>query len=143
MTTLALVPPDLLTIAWAEALPWMKRVVDREGEVWRLPEIKDGLDRGVFQLWTAYEKGEDTSKGYAVTEIAQLKDGKTVLIRWTAGRDLQTWIGHLTGIERWAFEIGAEHIMICGRAGWKRVLAPYGFQHRYTMYTKTVTGEVH
>lgn len=80
-------------------------------------EVVGRLLEGTAQLWL----GEQCAM---VTEVT--KDPRTLHV-WLAGGNLREIVSLTPGIAAWGRMMGCMQATIDGRKGWKRVLAPYGF----------------
>lgn len=89
-----------------------------------------------MQLWMVNTKERFTSA--MLTDIISAKNTKVMRLRWAAGEDMEGFLPFLDTVERWGRSEGAgwSCIVEC-RAGFERVLRPYGYGDKaVTLYKR-------
>lgn len=124
--------PDVLPIV----LPMLEKTLEIYGyNRYSLEEIVYGLRMGLYTLWAGQE---EESYIFLITELRQEKSGLVVNVILGGGaldsEDLI--IQHIELLEQWAKGIGAVGISVWGRLGWKKKLAPYGYQHETSLFRR-------
>ena len=72
-----------------------------------------------------------------VTGIEDYPSGERVIDTWLAGGDRQEIADVMRPkVEAWAESQGCTLVMVNGRKGWERVLAPHGYDHLATVLAK-------
>lgn len=62
-----------------------------------------------------------------VTQCVEESNGRCLHV-WLAGGDLRDILKLKPGVEAWGRAQGCSHVTLSGRKGWRRVLAPLGFE---------------
>lgn len=102
---------------YQRARAWLLPALEFEGDP--EAELIAKLRAGHAQLWL----GEESAM---VTEVHDDSEGRSVHV-WLAGGDLAEIVSLTPGIAAWGRMMGCVEATIEGRAGWARVLKPYGF----------------
>jgi hypothetical protein len=77
------------------------------------------------------------SKAAMVTRVCLYPGGAKVVRSLATAGDLNEILETLTPqIEAWAKENGCTHSLVEGRDGWRKALAPLGYQHHQTILIK-------
>lgn len=92
-----------------------------------------------MQLWMVNTAESFTAA--MLTDIISAKNTSVLRLRWMAGEDLHGFLPFLDTIEHWAYSEGARwSCAIECRAGFERVLRPYGYGDRaVTLYKRLST----
>jgi len=134
-----LIPPHNLKNFLPQVLPWLEKTIQECGYTrWTLESLVDDLYKGEYQLWAACEQGKYM---FLVTELVQDLVGLSVHVVLGGGQmdDDREVIHHLGLLENWSKNIGATSIVIWGRIGWKRLLAPHGYKFESAMFRRSFT----
>lgn len=93
------------------------------------------LQKKDLQLWVAGDMDDLDILGAAITQIQEGKNMKFLDIFLVAGEGIN-WPEHIKELEEWGKEKGCSYIKLCGRRGWKKVLAPKGYTEQYVVLSK-------
>ena len=122
---------DEIPSIWVRAKPLIQKALDR-GSNYTIDAIYEGLVSREMQLWMW---GHDT----ALVTTIQVKSGtKYCLLLCLGGKDMSVWFQHLSIVEDWAREQGAEEVRIYGRIGWARLT---GYDIDYCKMSKKLCPE--
>lgn len=141
MSSLVLLQQEEIEAHWPQAELLLKTAVHEESDPGLLVTLKAHTIAGLNQLWQIVEN--ETIEGYALTNV-YTHNGKDriVQIHYGAGNK-DSFLKHYETFEHWAYTKDISIIEIVGRKAWGRVLAPYGFMHSYSSFTKRITRELH
>lgn len=116
------------------ARPWLQAAIEaHKRPLWTMAEVEAQLAAHQARLWV----GE---RSCILTEVLEYEHvGEKVMHVWLAGGDLSEIKQAITPIEAWARDEGCTQISIDGRAGWRRVMAPFGYEHETTSIRKFLT----
>jgi hypothetical protein len=104
---------------------WIEDALEYSGGTHDFQDVADGILSGRMQLWPA-------EKGCAVTEIVEFPKKRTLNV-FLAGGEMDTIVDMLKSAETWGKAQGCSAMTVAGRKGWKRVLAPHGFNEVFTV----------
>jgi len=105
---------------WARCGPWLEAALAHAGGGHALADVRELVAAGGAQAWP----GERSAM---VTLIEDDPRERRLLI-WLAGGDLAELVGRLRpAAEAWGRTLGCRRVLIIGRAGWERALAPEGY----------------
>lgn len=99
---------------WQIARPWLSLAMVDTDEA----EVLDLLRRNHAQLWL----------GDGAAMVIQLLSPPPIAHIWLAGGELSGLLDMRGGLEAWSRSQGCEAVTINGRSGWRRLLAPYGYE---------------
>lgn len=91
-------------------------------------DIVDGIEAKKFQAWPGM-------RSILISEILAYPRKKGVHI-FLAGGDLDELIDMQEDVATWAKAIGADHLSLCGRRGWKKALTDRGWGHEMMALTR-------
>lgn len=103
--------------AWLRCRAWLLPALARDGG--DEADLLADLISGQAQLWP----GEGAAM---VTQCVDDADGRCLHV-WLAGGSLSEIMRMRPGVEAWARRRGCARVTIDGRAGWGRVLRPFGY----------------
>jgi len=138
----SLVPPQILPLVLPFALPWLEKTLrEFAWENWTLENIIEDLQGEKKQLWAGHV-GEDYL--YVITQLVEEVTGISVHVVLGGGTlDAEnSIIQHIAAIEQWARNIRATSVVVWGRLGWKKLLAPYGYQFDTAAFRLPLKGQV-
>ena len=96
-------------------------------------DIKQGLLVKPQQLWVAFD--DQHTYGFVVTEIFKYPQITTLIMHFTAGKELPKWKDAMLKELR---DFGKEHncltIESYGRRGWAKVFKNDGYKEQFTFY---------
>ena len=125
MTFTAVAPEDI-GMVWPAVAPILVKAVDRNNGEYTIDDVRDYLESGDYHLWVFIE--DNVFKGACVTYFAQFPRIKTCNFLLAAGFEIDKWACIVNHIIPWAKDNGCAIIYVSGRAGWERVLKPFGFE---------------
>jgi len=106
--------------AWARCAPWLAAALDHAGRSHDLADVEEMVSQAEAQLWAG-------DRAAMVTLLEDEPRERRLLI-WLAGGDLSELVNVLRpAAERWARGQGCRRVLIVGRPGWERALAPEGY----------------
>ena len=89
-----------------------------------LGQVRERLDRGEYQLWTAQRDG--VVEGAWCTRIAEYPSGKVCEIALCGGEHIERWLDlTVEPIALWAKGLGCRRLRIYGRKGWSKLLPEF------------------
>ncbi len=77
-----------------------------------------------------------------VTEFCIINYQKRLLIRLLGGKDMKDWLDLIDQFVGFAEANECKYIMLCGRRGWKKLLKPYGYQEKGTIFSMKLNKEI-
>lgn len=96
-------------------------------------DIKDRLLKSDQKLWIAFE--DETIYGFVVTEVLMYPQIKTLVMHFTAGKELPKWKdAMLKELKRFAKDFNCSIIESYGRRGWSKVFKNDGYKEQFTFY---------
>jgi len=105
---------------WERCSRWLDAALGHAGRSHTLDDVAAMLRNGDAQLWT----GEAS----AMVTIVEDEPRERRLLIWLAGGDLSELTDRLRpAAECWAREQGCRRVLVIGRPGWERALAPAGY----------------
>ena len=111
-------------------LLWRERLAEANDPQLFPIEYIDAVVAGDGKLWA-------TDKAAMVTRVCLYPGGAKVVRSLATAGDLKEILETLTPqIEAWAKENGCTHSLVEGRDGWRKALAPFGYQHHQTILIK-------
>jgi hypothetical protein len=120
-----LIPQDGIERIWPMAASFLEKATNRTKKI-DLDSLRECADKGLMQIWIAYDPEEDEILSAAATEIVDYVSGlKSARIMLLGGLELNRWREAIDTIEQWASDQGCSLIEIVGRRGWGRVYPEY------------------
>jgi hypothetical protein len=120
---------DGFTEAWERSKPFLANALERSGNEYTVDDVLKEIeeDHAIFY---------PVAHGATVFRIASYPQ-KRMLKIWLFGGEKGTGRANLTAVMDAAdFQHACDGIELAGRRGWEKVLASYGYQHRYAMLIK-------
>jgi len=95
------------------------------------------VDEDLYQLWGVLERLDNNLVGMFITALHQRPLTKVCRVEMLAGDNMLQWIGHsMEQIDSFALIHRCDRMEFDGRAGWGKVLAPYGVKECYRVFSK-------
>lgn len=130
LCSVSLIPPLELLERWPEVSPLVKRVLERSGRCYRVPDVFDFIHRGLWQLWMA--ENANGVQAIAITSLENYPLRRSCLVRYMVG-DMGAILSGMATVEAWAKAQGCSVIEGYGRKGWERKL---GWKLRHVVLEK-------
>lgn len=121
---------------WPAIAPGVAEALRHGRDIYTPADIlRELLCREMF-LWLVMD-GENL-RGFAVTQVMNYPHTRAYHVLLLAGEAFAEW-GHLhPELVREATALKCQVIEFCGRAGWKKVAAPFGYEPITTLYRKVL-----
>jgi hypothetical protein len=118
---------DEIASIWPLVEDLIQKSCDRAGGFADAIHVKEWLEKGVMQLWIAYDSKLNKVKCVCVTEIRQYPNYKVCDCKITTGTDYKSWVDFMDNVVNWARSLGCKKMEIFTRPGWERILKNKGF----------------
>lgn len=138
-----LVPVHSVRVFLPQALPWIEKTLAEFRWIrWTLETIVQGLLSGELILWATKR---DHRYLFVITDVIMEVGGPTVRVLLGGGEldEDMFMLEELAQIESWAKNNGATSIIVEGRMGFKKLLAPQGYQFEAATFRRTLTNRMH
>lgn len=120
---LVTVQPEDIGRHWSVVGPLLAKALEYSDEI-TLGQVRERLDRGEYQLWTAQREGR--IEGAWCTRLAEYPAFRVCEIVLCGGGDIDRWLDiTVWPIAEWAKSVGCKKIRILGRKGWQRMLPEF------------------
>ena len=110
--------------------PWIEAALEYSGGTHYFEDIVKNIAECKMQLWPA-------DRGCIVTEIVVYPRKKVINI-FLAGGDLDQILDMDKDVRAWAKEQGCTGATMSGRLGWKKPLAPLGWEFQLASFAKEI-----
>lgn len=117
---LRVIPACEVATIWPKVESYIASALEYEGREYAPSAIFEALEEGRMQLFTAGPV--ESPKAAAVVAIHEYPNVRRCRIHWCGGRDVETWVDLIKGIERWAVQNDCQAIRLSGRKGWRKHL---------------------
>lgn len=105
---------------WSRCEAWLDAALAHAGRTHALSDVWNLVESGEAQFWP----GERA----AMVTLLEDDPGERRLLIWLAGGELEELVGRLRPtVEQWAVRQGCRRVLVIGRPGWERALAPEGY----------------
>ena len=105
---------------WLAVGAWLDAALAFAGRTHTLADVAALVDAGEARLWRGMSS--------ALVTILEDDPGERRLLIWLAGGDLGELVRSLRPqAEAWARAHGCRRVLVVGRPGWERALAPEGY----------------
>lgn len=128
--------PDHLEKAWPIVAPQLQRALDESLGELSLEGVRQRLMKAKMQLWMIGDEFDEDTLGVVITQVERGEMASFLNIVLCAGDGLEEWIDHLHVLEMFAEQQNCEYIKVHGRAGWERILKPYGYKKYSVVLSK-------
>lgn len=125
-------PADVFAL-WAKAGPLLRPAIAAHKGWWTERDVVLRLVQGQAALWLGVKDDVDAA---LVTEIEPGPQFRTAVISLFGAHDMTEVLAFLPEVEAWGRDMGAMRVEVRGREGWKRALAPFGYQPLYAAVGK-------
>lgn len=133
-----LVPFEHVDQVWADVRPKLEPAVAVTNGRYTTWDVYVLLQQQRMQLWVALTD-ENIVQGIEVTQIIDYPSKRVLASLFTGGDRLREWREPLMAVLiRWARDNGCEALEGHGRAGWLRMLAPYGVKAGLVHFEKEI-----
>lgn len=136
--TVTAVPTSELKTIWATVAPLLSPAVKRSGGRVTMSTLFSALSEKRSVLWVAYRLLQTgtapTIRAAFVTRVAQYPAKKTLVVDFTGGSEMRAWVNNAQATFRaYAADAGCAAVELAGRAGWERMLRPYGWHESFVV----------
>lgn len=121
---------------WPIVAPQIMRALGAGLGELTLQTIYEGLERAEMQLWVVGDNETGDDLGVVVTQVQPTGVTCFLNVLLCAGVEMKEWKDLIGILESFGLDRGCEYVKVHGRKGWKRVLAPNGYEERYVVLTK-------
>jgi hypothetical protein len=127
---------DEISSIWPLVEDLIQKSCERAGGFADAKHVKEWLEKGIMQLWVAYDTQENKVKCVCVTEIRQYPNYKICDCKITIGTDYKSWVDFMDNVVNWARSLGCKKMEIFTRPGWERILKYKGFVKTHVQLEK-------
>ena len=127
---------DEISSIWPLVEDLIQKSCERAGGFADAKHVKEWLEKGIMQLWVAYDTQENKVKCVCVTEIRQYPNYKVCDCKITTGTDYKSWVDFMDNVVNWARSLGWTKLEIFTRPGWERILKYKGFVKTHVQLEK-------
>lgn len=128
------VEPQQIAYVWPIVSAWIEAATSKTDGWWASEHVRAACEAGKSQLWVIWDGRSEHAA--VITEIEN-GPAKTIgRIAILGGLKFDRWRHLLPEIEDWARKFGAVEMQICGRKGWKRLLARDGYAQKAVLLGK-------
>lgn len=111
--------------------PQIALCLDENPSLWNKMFTKEGLFEDILsggvQVWVICSKRGEAIQTVFLTQVLSFEVGRTLHIFWMWGKDaLEAMQSAALAMEKYARAAACTDVMITGREGWRRALAPFG-----------------
>jgi len=128
--------PSEVAGVWILVEDLIQKACDRSGGFADAEDFKGWLEKGIMQLWVAFDNKEKKIKCVTVTEVKQYPKYKVCDCRITTGTDYKSWVDFMDNVVNWARANGCKKMEIFTRPGWERILKRKGFVKTHVQLEK-------
>jgi len=104
-----------------------------------LKQVVQEIQNGDSQIWIKFSDQME-HLATVVTCIIDLPNKRSCVIEFIGGESVLPHTQDIKAIEDWARYNGCADTRIVGREGWVKALKPNGYQKKYTIVCKDLTG---
>ena len=127
---------DEIASIWPLVEDLIQKSCERAGGFADAKHVKEWLEKGIMQLWIAYDIKENKVKCVCVTEIRQYPNFKVCDCKITTGTDYKSWVDFMDNVVNWARSLGCKKMEIFTRPGWERISKYKGFVKTHVQLEK-------
>lgn len=128
MIELVAIPRHMVPTMWPKVQPFVEAAAHRGRSIESADEYRDSCRERKRQLWAIMDISNDNDVvGCVITEIYDTTAGRTCALPIASGKEHHI-ASVLDTIEAWAREQDCTRLEGCGRLGWSRTLAAFGWK---------------
>jgi hypothetical protein len=132
--------PEEIDKVWPLVKDKIQAALDRNRNFRNHTHVKENCKKGIEQLWVITDKKDDIH-GVCVSQIMEQANYNIGLVRIATGHDLPLWVDKIKEFEDWASKhFDCKKIEVYGRPGWKKMLAPLGYEFSHVQMDKFIGG---
>lgn len=132
----SLVPQGEVPLVWDQVKDFLEGATDRTDGRVDIYDVQDELEMGSYQLWIAFT-GTGEIVGAVTTRIIEYPQRRMLHGDMAGGKGLKDWqTKMLELLDQFAKDQKCSAFEMYGRRGWEKVLKPYGWDARQTVYLK-------
>lgn len=134
------VPSAALPMWWGQ----VEKLLLANPKTWEpyydLENIYNGLQNDLLTLFITLDKTEVVFA--MMVQVNSYPKCRVVSFIWAAGREVDKYLVlGLEALHEFAVMVGAAEVKVEGRLGWKKILAPYGYNFDRVILRRPVVGE--
>jgi hypothetical protein len=141
--TYHLAPGELFEEVWPLVEPWLAAAMaENRQHLMSTEDLADGIRTKDFGLLLMRDDADRISAAAVLSRGFRPSDhAPYVALMACGGSGLDAWLPDLVDtVKATGRAFGADEIMILGRPGWRKLLAPYGGREVATMVSMTTKG---
>lgn len=125
--------PEQASSAWPVLSPYLEKAVGRSENRVKIDHVREGVESGQVLVLVIWDPEQREIFGVLTAEGEQYPLTRVFAITLCGGQDIKEWIHLYPAVREIASQLGFDSIEIVGRAGWKKLLAPYinGHYHMF------------
>ena len=128
------VPKAFVNAVWADVTRVLKPAVDTSRGKFSMQDIYGDILSGRYVLWLVLD---DDKVVAAITSRITVYPGphRGMALDWIGGTRMAEWLPMAQhAMSKYARDNGCTHLEGCGRKGWGKWVAKYGWEPEYTAY---------
>lgn len=126
-------PNDKIDLVWHRIKEFAEQAAKYTYGRFTANDIRYSVKTKPQQFWLAHK--DEEVYGFVVTEISDYPQMRSLIMHFTAGKELLLWKNlMLEEIQNFAHINGCDVIESMGRAGWAKVFEQDGFEKRFMFY---------
>jgi len=137
---ISIVPMEYLPFVWDDAEAHLRRFEKYSSGDYDVEEIWNEIQKGHQQLWI-YVNDESEMIGAWTTRVFETPSKKLVEVFAVGGSNILTRENTrevMSMVEEFGKKNGCSVVQISGRRGWKKVLAPLGYEEKSIVIEKEI-----
>lgn len=122
----------IMLVQWERCKGWIAAALEHDGGHYSIEDVWREVLGGQAIFWPG-------NKSAVITQFWNFPRARACNI-WLAGGDMTELLDHMQPIiEDFARRAGCSEMMIAGRHGWVRAMAPYGYKQIFTVVQKALS----
>lgn len=127
--TIAMVPPDAIAETWPAVAPMLAKAIPYSYGRSTLQNALMCILNGDDSLWVAYDAETNDLMGALTIKIMTYPGKRMVSGHLLGGEHFEEWVQPMqAALEEYGKKFGCTAIELCGRVGWGKMMAKYGYR---------------